>query len=89
MSITKENKHELMKEYATSNNDTGSVDVQCAVLTERIKALTSHMNSNKKDYQARRGLLVLVNRRRKLMKYLKNNDAERHEALRQKLGMRK
>jgi len=89
MSITKEHKQELMKEYAISKADTGSVDVQCAVLTERIKSLTGHMNTNKKDYQARRGLLVLVNRRRKLMRYLKNNDATRHETLKQKLGIRK
>lgn len=89
MSITKETKQSLMKEYATSKEDTGSVEVQCAVLTERIKSLTGHMNGNKKDYQARRGLLVLVNRRRKLMKYLKNNDLNRYESLKQKLGIRK
>ena len=63
MSIAKETKQSLMKEYATSKNDTGSVEVQCAVLTERIKSLTGHMNGNNKDHQARRGLVVLVNRR--------------------------
>jgi small subunit ribosomal protein S15 len=72
MSITKEKKTELMQEYATVKNDTGSVHVQCAVLSERIKSLTEHLNVNKQDFQARRGLIVLVSRRRKFLRYLKN-----------------
>lgn len=89
MSITKEKKSQLIKEHAQSKNDTGSVEVQCAVLTERIKALTGHMQSNKKDTQARRGLIFLVNRRKKLLRYANNQDANRYQEIITKLGIRK
>ncbi len=89
MSITQERKTELMKEYATAENDTGSVEVQCAVLTERIKNLTDHLKDNHKDYSSRRGLLMLVGRRRRLTTYLKKNSLERYVNLINKLGLRK
>jgi small subunit ribosomal protein S15 len=89
MSITKAKKTSVINEYGRSNADTGSVEVQCAVLTERIKSLTGHMGGNKKDFQARRGLLVLVSRRRKLLRYLERSDANRYQDLIKKLGIRK
>lgn len=89
MSITKEVKQQLIKDYATSKADTGSVEVQCAVLSERIKKLTGHMSASKKDSQARRGLLVLVNRRKKLLKYLESKDSKRYQELVKRLGIRK
>lgn len=89
MSITAERKQELIKEYATCENDTGSVEVQCAVLTERINNLTIHFKTNKKDHASRRGLLVLVGRRRRLLKYIKNNNVDRYFTLIERLGLRK
>lgn len=89
MSITIERKQELMKEFATTDNDTGSVDVQCAVLTERINNLTAHIKSNHKDFSSRRGLLMLVGRRRRLLNYMKSKDAARYNVLIAKLGIRK
>lgn len=89
MSITQEKKHELISEYALSNGDTGSVEVQCAVLTVRILSLTEHFKSNRKDFQSRRGLLVMVNKRRRLLEYLKKTDGERHKKLIERLGLRK
>lgn len=89
MSITQERKQDLIKEYSTSENDTGSVEVQCSVLTERIKNLTDHLNNNHKDFSSRRGLLVLVGRRRKLLSYLKNKSFERYSNLIKRLGLRK
>ncbi len=89
MSITKEKKQELITSYAKSKGDTGSVEVQCAVLTERISALTGHLKDMGKDTQAKRGLIVLVTRRRKLLKYLERNDNARYQALIKKLGIRK
>lgn len=89
MSITAQRKQELLKEYATQEGDTGSVEVQCAVLTERINNLTEHFKTNKKDHHSRRGLLILVGRRRRLLDYLKNKDNERYKTLIQRLGLRK
>ncbi|HJK87595.1 MAG TPA: 30S ribosomal protein S15 [Candidatus Megaira endosymbiont of Hartmannula sinica] len=89
MSITKENKQELIKEYAINESDTGSAHVQCAVLTSRIKTLTEHMKNNHKDYSSRRGLLILVARRRKFLKYLKNRNFESYQGLIKKLGLKK
>lgn len=88
MSITKETKTALLKQYATVNNDTGSVEVQCAVMSERIKNLTDHLNINNKDFQARRGLIALVSRRRKLLRYLKNKNLNRYQDLIKNLGIR-
>lgn len=89
MSITNERKQELIKEYATFDGDTGSVEVQTAILTERIRNLTEHFQSHKKDFHSRRGLLVLVSRRRRLLDYIKSRNEERYQALIKKLGIRK
>lgn len=89
MSITQERKTALIEEYATAANDTGSVEVQCAVLTERIKNLTEHLKDNHKDFSSRRGLLMLVGRRRRLLEYLKKQSLDRYVTLINKLGLRK
>lgn len=89
MSIKAEKKHELIKNFARSQNDSGSVEVQCAILTERIKNLTAHANTNKKDFASKRGLLMLVGRRRNLLAYLKKNDYNRYKSLIEALGLRK
>lgn len=89
MSITAERKQELIKEYAINKDDTGSVEVQCAVLTERIRNLTEHFKINKKDHHSRRGLLILVGRRRSLLDYIKNKSDERYKDLIKRLGLRK
>ena len=89
MSITQERKTKLMQEFATAENDTGSVEVQCAVLTERIKNLTDHLKGNHKDFSSRRGLLMLVGRRRRLLAYLKKQSLDRYVTLINKLGLRK
>ena len=89
MSITAERKAELIKEYATKPGDTGSPEVQVAILTERIRNLTDHFKANHKDNHSRRGLLMMVNKRRNLLAYLKKVDVERYNALIQKLGLRK
>lgn len=89
MSITNERKQELIKEFATMEGDTGSPEVQVAILTERIRNLTEHSQTHKKDFHSRRGLLLLVGRRRRLLDYLKGKDESRYTALIQKLGIRK
>ncbi|GAB4168191.1 MAG: 30S ribosomal protein S15 [Rickettsiaceae bacterium] len=89
MSITQERKTDLIKEYATAENDTGSVEVQCSILSERISNLTEHLKNNHKDFSSRRGLLILVGRRRRLLSYLKKCSLERYVTLINKLGLRK
>ncbi len=89
MSITPEKKQEIIKQHATVANDTGSPEVQVAILTERIINLTEHMKDHKKDVHSRRGLLMLVNRRRKLLDYLKGKEFNRYETLIKKLGLRR
>ena len=89
MSITAERKTALIKEYATFEGDTGSPEVQVAILTERIRNLTEHFKGHHKDNHSRRGLLMMVNKRRSLLAYLKKKDVERYNALIQKLGLRK
>jgi small subunit ribosomal protein S15 len=89
MSIQAEIKTNLIKEYANTENDTGSVEVQCAVLSERIKNLTEHLKDNHKDFSSRRGLLMLVGRRRRLLTYLKSRSLDRYVKLIGKLGLRK
>ncbi len=89
MSIMQERKTDLIKEYATTENDTGSVEVQCAVLTERINNLTSHLKENHKDFSSRRGLLILVGRRRSLLTYLKKRSLDRYVQLINRLNLRK
>jgi small subunit ribosomal protein S15 len=89
MSITAERKQELINEYARDKEDTGSAEVQCAILTQRILNLTEHFKSHKKDHHSRRGLLKMVGQRRRLLDYLKGKDKERYSALIKKLGLRK
>lgn len=89
MSITVERKHELMNEYATKQGDTGSPEVQVAILSERIKNLTEHFKDHKKDNHSRRGLLALVSQRRSLLDYLKRKDEGRYQTLIGKLGLRR
>lgn len=89
MSITQEDKTKIMKEYATKEGDTGSPEVQVAILTTRITALTEHFKTHKKDNHSRRGLLKLVAQRRKLLDYLRSNDEERYRTLIGKLGIRR
>lgn len=89
MSITNVRKTELIKEFATQANDTGSPEVQVAVLTERIVNLTSHLGNHKKDFHSRRGLLMLVSRRRRLLDYLKKVDENRYLKIIERLGLRR
>ena len=89
MSITAERKEELIKEFATAAGDTGSADVQVAILTERINNLTVHMKIHKKDFHSRRGLLIMVGQRRRLLDYLKRKKTPRYEALIKRLGLRR
>ena len=89
MSITAERKAELMKEYATKDGDTGSPEVQVAILTERITNLTEHFKGHKKDNHSRRGLLKMVSSRRSLLDYLKNKDEGRYRTLITSLGIRR
>ena len=87
--IPKEKKQAVIAEYARSEGDTGSPEVQIAVLTARIQELTEHMKKNPKDFHSNRGLLKMVGQRRGLLDYLKKNDIERYRALIEKLGLRK
>jgi len=89
MSITAERKADLMKEYATKDGDTGSPEVQVAILTERITNLTEHFKGHKKDNHSRRGLLKMVSSRRSLLDYLKRKDEERYKKLIASLGIRR
>ena len=86
--ISKEKKQAVIAEYARSEGDTGSPEVQIAVLTARIQELTEHMKKNPKDFHSNRGLLKMVGQRRGLLNYLKNTDIERYRALIEKLGLR-
>lgn len=86
--ITKEQKAELIKQYGKSEHDSGSAEVQVAILTARIKELTEHMKSHKKDFHTRRGLLMLVGKRRRLLSYIKKNDIENYRNLIKSLGIR-
>ena len=89
MSITAEKKAEVIKDNARADNDTGSPEVQVAILTTRINQLTDHFKLHAKDNHSRRGLLMMVNKRRSLLDYLKREDSERYTALIAKLGLRK
>ncbi|MCW2245154.1 small subunit ribosomal protein S15 [Azospirillum fermentarium] len=89
MSITAERKQELIKEYARGEADTGSPEVQVAILTERIRNLTEHLQTHKKDFHSRRGLLVMVGQRRSLLDYLKKKSQERYATLIERLGLRR
>lgn len=87
--ISKEKKAEIMKAYARTEGDTGSPEVQIAILTERITELTEHLKSNNKDHHSRRGLFKMVGQRRGLLAYLKKTDIERYRTLIERLGIRK
>ena len=89
MSITAERKQSLIKEFATNNNDTGSPDVQVAILSERIGNLTEHLKIHKKDNHSRRGLLRMVGQRRRLLDYVKTKEVKRYEELIGRLGLRR
>ena len=89
MSITAERKQALITEYATKAGDTGSPEVQVAVLSERIKNLTDHLQSHEKDFHSRRGLLVMVGQRRRLLDYLKRKNSGRYTELVKRLGLRR
>ena len=89
MSITAERKQALIKEHAQGKNDTGSPEVQIAILTSRIQTLTEHFKSHAKDNHSRRGLLMMVNKRRSLLDYLRKEDSQRYTDLIAKLGLRK
>lgn len=89
MALTQERKNQLIAEYRTHESDTGSPEVQVAVLTENIVNLTDHLREHKKDHHSRRGLLKMVGQRRKLLAYLKNKDVARYSALIEKLGLRR
>lgn len=82
-------KAEIIKEYATFEGDTGSAEVQVALLTRRITDLTEHFKTHKHDHHSRRGLMLLVGRRRRLLKYLRNEDIERYRAVIKRLGIRR
>ena len=87
--MTQAEKQAIMKEYATHEGDTGSPEVQIAVLTKRINDLTEHLKEHHKDHHSRRGLLKMVGHRRNLLGYLKDNDIERYRAIVEKLGLRR
>jgi small subunit ribosomal protein S15 len=89
MSITAERKQELIQEFATKSGDTGSPEVQIAILSERIKNLTEHLGTHKKDFHSRRGLLVMVGQRRSLLDYLRAKDPSRYETVINRLGLRR
>ena len=89
MSLAKEKKTELIGKYGRADGDTGSAEVQIALLTERVNELTEHLRGHAKDHHSRRGLLMMVNQRRSLLGYLKKKDAARYQALIEKLGLRR
>ena len=88
MAVTKDRKAELIKQYGKDEKDSGSAQVQVALLTERIRQLTDHMKSHQKDFHTRRGLLMLVGKRRRLLSYIKANDIEEYRTIIASLGIR-
>jgi small subunit ribosomal protein S15 len=89
MAVTKERKSEIIQHHKTHDTDTGSPEVQIAILTERINHLTNHFKIHHKDHHSRRGLLKLVSKRRRLLEYLKRKDTDRYRAIIKELGLRK
>jgi small subunit ribosomal protein S15 len=89
MTLTQEKKQELVERFGRSENDTGSVEVQVALLTERINGLTEHLREHSKDHHSRRGLLMLVGQRRRLLRYLENSDLDRYRQVVADLGLRR
>ncbi|HEY9610174.1 30S ribosomal protein S15 [Allocoleopsis sp.] len=88
MSLTQERKHEIIEGYQVHETDTGSADVQIAILTERINRLSEHLRANSKDHASRRGLLQLIGRRKRLLAYMRKGDMSHYQALIQRLGIR-
>jgi len=89
MSITAERKQEVIKEYSLAESDTGSPEVQVAILSERITNLTEHLKTHKKDFHSRRGLLKMVGQRRRLLDYVKKKEQKRYDDLIKRLGLRR
>jgi small subunit ribosomal protein S15 len=89
MTVTQERKRELVEQFGSTGGDTGKTEVQIALLTERINALTEHLRGHRKDHHSRRGLLMLVGRRRRFLNYLQRTDLERYRALIRELGLRR
>jgi small subunit ribosomal protein S15 len=89
MTVTQERKRELVEQFGSAAGDTGKTEVQIALLTERINALTEHLRVHRKDHHSRRGLLMLVGRRRRFLNYLQRTDLERYRALIRELGLRR
>ena len=89
MTLTQERKRELIEQFGDSSNDTGKPEVQVALLTERINQLTDHLRTHRKDHHSRRGLLMLVGRRRRLLDYLQREDLERYRTIIRELGLRR
>lgn len=89
MAVTKERKEEIVEKYGDSKDDTGSTEAQIALFTERINDLTSHLKDHEQDHASRRGLLMMVGKRRRLLNYLKKNDIEKYRELIADLGIRK
>ena len=89
MALTQQRKQELISEYQVHETDTGSSDLQVAMLTERINKLTEHLKKNKHDHASRRGLLKMIGRRKRLLSYINNKDSERYQALIKRLGIRR
>lgn len=89
MGLTRESKSALIEQHRQHGNDTGSPEVQIAILSERINGLTEHFKTHRKDHASRRGLIKMVSKRRRLLDYLKSNDSERYKEIVEKLGLRK
>lgn len=89
MALTQQRKQELMGEYQVHETDTGSADLQVAMLTDRINQLTQHLRTNQKDHSSRRGLLKMIGRRKRLLSYIQNKDVERYQKLIARLGIRR
>ena len=89
MSVTMERKQQIIQDFSASQGDTGSPEVQVAILSERIKNLTDHLKIHKKDFHSRRGLLMMVGQRRRLLDYLKGKEKSRYERLVERLGLRR
>jgi small subunit ribosomal protein S15 len=89
MTLTQQRKQELMGEYQVHETDTGSADLQVAMLTDRINQLTQHLRTNQKDHSSRRGLLKMIGRRKRLLAYIQNKDVERYQKLIARLGIRR
>lgn len=89
LALVKEDKQKIIEEFKTHENDTGSAEVQVAILTKKINTLNEHLKSNKKDHHSRRGLVMMVGKRKRLLEYLKNSEVSRYKKLIKELGLRK